>query len=165
MQVYMDLYYRKVRSSKMNVRKSSGTIGLLIEIMLSTLFFSIICVIVLQLFIHARGLEQSSRDKSEAMALAQSLGSMFLSQQDLDELLYGSYGNTLIRGESGFNINLTDDLTPTAQADSAATAEIEVSIINSSDAGTLHRADISIEKHDTILFELSVYKYDSNAES
>ncbi|MCL1918339.1 MAG: hypothetical protein FWG14_08505 [Peptococcaceae bacterium] len=83
---------------------SSKTVSLIIEIILSTVFFAAICTIVLQLLLQAQKLEQYSRDKSGAVALAQSIGDIFRSQmagapQDFDVIMSLCYGEALVKEE------------------------------------------------------------------
>ena len=146
--------------AKMKMKQNAGTTGLLFEIIISTVFFSIICVVVLQMFIHAQELGRHSRDKSEAMALAQSIGEMFLSQQDFDAMLESRYGNALIREPGVYSITLDCDMSPVMQHNHSVMAEVNVCDIRRSDAGTLRRAVVSVEKFGTVLFELTVYRYD-----
>ena len=138
------------------MKQAAGKTGLLFEIIISTVFFSMICVVVLQLFMYARDIEQYSRDKSSALALAQSVGDMFRSEHDFGDLLNRRYAGALTKdSDFGYTIRIDED----AGYGAALIAHIAVEEVKTTPAGTLSRALIKIERNGTVLYELTVDKY------
>jgi hypothetical protein len=147
------------------VKSSAKAMGLMIEIMLSTLFFAMVCLVVLQVFLEAQRLGQYSRDKSGAVALAQSVGDMFRSQQSgskegLEGMLSGCYESALLKeGESRYIICLDETMAPSGEKGSNCFAAIDIMDVKNTPAGTLRRALIQVEKQGVVLFELAVDRY------
>lgn len=133
------------------------------EIILSTVFFAIVCMVVLQVFMQAQKTEQHSSDKSGAMVLAQSVGDMFRSQMPsgLDNfafMLDSRYRQRFSQvGEGRFIIRL-DEVKQSAP-EAGWFASVEVVEIASSPAGTMSRAYIRVQKSGIELFELNVDAY------
>ncbi|MCL1790181.1 MAG: hypothetical protein FWG40_02300 [Peptococcaceae bacterium] len=144
------------------MRSSSKIIGLLLEIILSTVFFAIICVVVLQIFMQTQKIEQLSRDKSGAIVLAQTVGDMFRSQmpKGLDDYAFTLRSRYLQAysqvDERHFVISLDEEKGANGRG---WFASIEVDEITSSPVGKLSRAVIRVQKSGNVLFELNVDSY------
>jgi hypothetical protein len=145
---------------------SSKTVGLMIEIILATVFFASICCVVLQLLLQAQKLEQYSRDKSAAVACAQSIGDIFRSRtshtpQDFDLMMHLCYGEALVKQEDQrYIIYLDERMRPYQQeAGSSCFASVTLEDVKSAPAGIMSRVSIQVEKQGTVLFELSVDRY------
>lgn len=161
------------------MKTSSRTFGLLIEIILSTVFFSVISIVILQVFQHAQRLEQVSREKSGAMILAQSVGDIFRSQQllsseDFADMLSHQYDKALLQeGDQRYLIRLDETMQPcllepgdpSSGVTDGCFASVDISEILTTSAGTLSHADIQVIKQGMLLFSLGVDVYKPGGES
>ena len=142
------------------MKSSSKSTGLLIEIIISTVFFAIICAAVLQLFLYAQQVEQYSRDKAGAISVAQSIGDMFRSREDFDTLLNERFGQALEKeGADSYIVRLDQSMQPAARENGPCFVSISLTAYPSTQAGTTRRALIQVNKAEDVLFDLAVDVY------
>lgn len=139
------------------MKSRSKSVGLLIEISISVLFFSLFCAIALQLFVHAKTLSQNSVLKTKAMGCAQSVADLFRSNEDFDELIKEQYPNASILQDQ-IVILLDKDMQPTS-SDSGAYRLIASLNEEQTETGIMKTAQISVHSESTSLCSLETKKY------
>lgn len=135
----------------------SKSVGLLIEISISILFFSLFCAIALQLFVHAKTMSENSVLKTKAMSCAQSVADLFRSNEDFDELIKGQYPNASILQDQ-IVILLDKDMQPTSS--DSGTYQLTASLDEEqAETGIMKTAQISVHSESASLCSLETKKY------
>jgi hypothetical protein len=144
------------------MRQSAQTFGLLLEIILSTLFFSIICTVVLQLFYTTRLMTAHSYDQSRALNCAQSVADIYRCEHPFDELMDELYGESFrITDDEQRFLTLDSDMQPCTEAQCAFEVVLSFEDVQVTPAGRLQRLTIFVKKKDALLYELPVEKYET----
>ncbi|CAB1239806.1 protein of unknown function [Ruminococcaceae bacterium BL-4] len=139
------------------MKSHSKSVGLLIEISISILFFSLFCAIALQLFVHAKTMSENSVLKTKAMNCAQSVADLFRSNEDFDELIKEQYPNASIL-QNQIVISLDKDMQPTSS--DSGTYQLTASLNEEqNETGIMKIAQISVHSESTSLCSLETKKY------
>ena len=148
------------------MKQSSKTAGLLLEIIISIVFLSCICVVTLQLFYTTQQAARYSGDKSSAIHLAQSVGDMFLSRGDFEILLADQYGDALLVEDAGeYVICLDENLNPAANKKGDCFVVVRLTSAEPTKAGVMRNVLIQVQKQDEFLFDLEVSRYEPGGTS
>lgn len=139
------------------MKSHSKSVGLLIEISISILFFSFFCAIALQLFVRAKTMSENSVLKTKAMGCAQSVADLFRSNEDFDELIKEQYPNaSILQGQ--IVISLDKDMQPTSS--DSGTYQLTASLDEEqTKTGIMKTAQISVHSESTPLCSLETKKY------
>ena len=139
------------------MKSHAKSVGLLIEISISVLFFSLFCAIALQLFVYAKTLSQNSVLKTKAMGCAQSVADLFRSNEDFHELIKEQYPTASIFQDQ-IVISLDKDMQPTSS--DSGTYRLTASLNEKqTETGIMKSAQISVCSENTSLCSLETKKY------
>ena len=132
--------------------------GLLIEILLSILIFSIACAVVLQIFVASKQDSVDTLEQTQAANCAQSLAEIFRANPVEPALLSAFYAQEIDSADHTYTLWFDQDMLPCESSAATYSAKIIVEEKQSS-AGTLYCADITIWKNDEQLYALQAEKY------
>lgn len=142
------------------MRHSTKTYGMLIEIVMSFVSFAIVCVIVLQIFTETMSASQVNREKSMAMNCAQSVVSIYRSDNNFRDTLNLQYGKALLtENDAKHTITFDENMRPCSPNDAAFEAQIRITQVQATNAGILTRVQVVVHKGKLLLVELNADKY------
>lgn len=109
------------------MKQRSKSIGLLIELIVSILVFSISCAILLQIFFSAKKSSANAYKSTQALSCAQSLADQFRVEGSMALALQTAPGGAVVELEENTYVFFFDDaFAPCAEAQSAYRATVAV---------------------------------------
>lgn len=142
------------------MRHSTRTYGMLVEIVMSVVSFSIICVIVLQIFTETMSASQVNREKSMALNCAQSVVAIYRSDNNFRDTLSLQYGEALLtESDAKHTIMFDENMRPCSPSKAAFEAQVRITQVEATNAGILTRVQVVVHKGKLLLVELNADKY------
>jgi hypothetical protein len=138
------------------MKQTSKSIGLLIVIIMAALFFSIVCAIVLQIFHATKTSSDRSSDETMALNCAQSIGAIYLSDEEFYGAIETYYGEPLGVDNHMF---FDEDMKLTDKENAVFAVYLDVRIKTETEVGELQELVITVSKEDEKLSELTMQKY------
>jgi len=133
------------------MRGRSRATGLLLEIIMTLLFFSIACAMLIQIFAYTKSVSIESDDKTRALVCAQNIAEHFSADAPLE-------GQADVNQPGSYTIYFDSNMLPCEERDSVFTANVDVSSYMYG-VGDMDTALISVSKNGTPLLEITVDKY------
>lgn len=133
------------------MRGRSRATGLLLEIIMTLLFFSIACAMLVQIFVYTKSVAIESDDKTRALICAQNIAEHFSAEAPME-------GQADVTQPGAYTIYFDNDMVPCDEADSVFTALVDVSSYLYG-VGDMDTALISVSKNGSPLIEITVDKY------
>lgn len=133
------------------MRNHSKAVGLLLEIIMTMLFFCITCAILLQIFAFTRNLSDKSYSETQAMVCAQSIADQFRANAFVEQSFEAD-------AEGNYVLYYDQTMQP-ATADSYYYKALVKISKQPQGAGSMDSASITIEQGDKQIHTLQVDQY------
>ena len=142
------------------MKQRTKSIGLLIELIVSILVFSVSCAILLQIFFSAKKGSATAYESTQALSCAQSLADQFRVEGSMALALQSAPGGTVVEIEEDTYVFFFDDtFAPCAEPQSVYRAAVLVRG-QQFRSGTMCSAEISIySRGEELLCSLEAKKY------